>query len=298
MLNIVYVYIGPLPDYSIDTVKQTRLFYNGPIYFIISDYESPYIKKLLSYDVTIIHYKDVRDYDFEKCVQNNIRKFNIVHELKDREKIFIYSFERFFVLYQLALSYNLSNILFLELDNLIYDDPRNWLPHFDNISYMYDADYRCASGICFMKTQDSLLELITYLKYYIEKVDGLYFNMTEMTALHFFFKEFPGKVQFLPTHWTSSSVPIETYINYDRFNSIFDAAGIGIYLGGYDTIHTNGIVITGLKSKWSDIDYTGYSFEWKEENGKMIPYICGDGDKWIRINNLHVHSKQLKILMS
>jgi hypothetical protein len=33
---IAYCFIGKLPEYAVDTVHQARLFYYGPIYFIIS----------------------------------------------------------------------------------------------------------------------------------------------------------------------------------------------------------------------------------------------------------------------
>jgi hypothetical protein len=70
-MNIVYCFIGHLPHYSVDTVYQTRLFYDGPIYFIISDYESPYVKKLLEYKVSIVRYDDVRHARFEECIKEN-----------------------------------------------------------------------------------------------------------------------------------------------------------------------------------------------------------------------------------
>ena len=47
-------------------------------------------------------------------------------------------------------------------------------------------------------------------------------------------------------------------------------------------------------SQWCAIDYTQDKFEWKnDEEGRRIPYIY-DGTKWLRINNLHIHSKDLK----
>jgi hypothetical protein len=299
-INIVYCFIGSLPHYSIDTVYQTRLFYDGPIYFIISDYESPYVKKLLEYNVSIVRYDDVRHNDFETCIKNNYHKFTILSELKGREKLFIYAFERFFVLYHLMIGYNVCNVLFLELDNLIYDDPNNWLQAFleKEIAYMYDQELRCASGICFIKNPTILHYFMDYCKCYIETIDSTTFFMTEMQALFGFLKEYPTGVQLLPIHWPSTNVRMETYANYEKYGSIFDAAAIGIYLGGIDPFHTGGIVITGHKWSASIIDYTNYTFEWKEDNqGRLIPYVL-HGDNWIQINNLHVHSKQLKALLS
>jgi hypothetical protein len=68
-MNIVYAFIGPLPLYSLDTVFQTRLFFDGPIYFIVSDYHSPLIKKLEDYNVTIVRYDTLTHKMFNYLIQ-------------------------------------------------------------------------------------------------------------------------------------------------------------------------------------------------------------------------------------
>lgn len=296
---LVYCFIGKLPEYAVDTIYQARLFYNGLIYFIVDDMESEYIIELKEkYNVIIINYMDVVDRDFIHCVSNNLHRFPIINDLKGREKLFIYSFERFFILYQLMDKYNLTNAFFLELDNLIYDDPYKWEEQFNNkdMSYMYDNKDRCASGICYIKNKDMLQKFNEYCKYYICTTNKF---MTEMTSLYEFWELHKNDIQILPTHWPSNKVPFETYMNYNTYNdTIFDSAGLGIYLGGMDPHHTKGVITKGLKSIWSAIDYTHYKYNWKiDEKGRKIPYILYN-DKWIRINNLHIHSKDLKSCFS
>jgi hypothetical protein len=77
-----------------------------------------------------------------------------------RENLFIYSFERFFVLYNLMIQRNLSDVFFLELDNLVYDDPINWLNSFklSDMSYMFDNIDRASSGIAYIKNIQILLD--------------------------------------------------------------------------------------------------------------------------------------------
>ena len=71
-----------------------------------------------------------------------------------------------------------------------------------------------------------------------------------------------------------------------------DAAAIGIFLLGEDPFHNNGQIILGKHNTHSAIDYTKERFEWrKDEQGRKRPYIWAN--KWILINNLHVHSKAL-----
>ena len=135
-------------------MKQTRLFYDGPIYFIVSDYESPYVKVLESYNVSVVRYEDVLHKEFNQVVEVCYNKFSIVENLVGREKLFIYSFERFFILYKLMEQKGIKNVFFMELDNLIYDSPSNWLESFSkmDMAYMYDNENRYASGVSYMRT--------------------------------------------------------------------------------------------------------------------------------------------------
>lgn len=88
-------------------------------------------------------------------------------------------------------------------------------------------------------------------------------------------------------------------MNYNKFgDSIFDAAAIGVFLFGNDSVHTNDLLVTGQKNKWSAIDFTHLNFEWKTDSkNRRIPYVW-NGESWTRINNLHIHSKNLKFAMS
>lgn len=289
-MNIVYCFIGNLPEYAVDTVHQTRLFYYGPIYFIVSDMESPFIPQLQAYNVIIIPYSTVIDIEFAECITQYYSKFEIVPHLKGREKLFVYAFERFAVLYQTMLRYELSTVFFMELDNLIYDDPLKWLSAFctKDIAYMYDNVERGASGVCFIKHTTIMKKLVDYFIYFIGNSNK---NITEMIALHEFWENNKDLVQILPTHWSSSQYDVVAD-EYDRYHSIFDSAAMGIFLGGLDPFHTDGVIEKGIEWPHSMVTYKSYEFEWRKDSiGRSVPYI--KGDSWIRINNLHIHSKDL-----
>jgi hypothetical protein len=297
-MNIVYVFIGPLPEYSVTTVHQTRLFYDGPIYFIVSDMMSPFVITLKEkYNVTIVPYASVKDVEFNDIVQKNYRRFHIVGYLKGREKLFIYAFERFFCLKQLMLRENLTDILFLELDNLIYDNPTKWLPALQmrKMAYMYDNHERSASGCCYIKSCDILEKFTAQC---IDRIVNYRGFLEEMGTLYSFWEKNKDDVLYLPIHWSDSTYHEETWKHVELFNNtIFDAAAIGIFLGGEDPGNNGGVLKKGTKWKFSLIDYTPYSYKWEIEDGKRIPYI-GTTDKWYRINNLHIHSKILEPLLS
>lgn len=299
---VAYAFVGTLPSYSIDTVKQMRLFYSGDIYFIINDYSSPYVEILVNtYSVKIVMYEEVVHNEFNALINATNGRIAYMSVLKGREKLFIHSFERFFLLHNLMQSKNLNNVFFLELDNLVYDNPENWMDGFKNkdMAYLFDNFGRCSTAIAYIKNKEILHKFMeSCFAYIIGNMKTTEF-INEMTALYIFWEANQQSVQLLPIHWEDERLPEQTHGTYLHYkNTIFDALSIGIYLTGIDLFHSNGILTLGRKSEWGLIDYTKYIYEWKlDEKGRKIPYVL-NGSEWIRINNLHVHSKNLSAHLS
>ena len=202
------------------------------------------------------------------------------------------------ILNNLLKQLNRGDCFFIELDNLIYDDPHKWIEQFSkhDLCYMYDNENRFSSGIMYVKSAESIEGFLQYCIDFINKSEGASNHfMVEMVALSNYYDLNKDKVGILPTYWNSEGVPSITYSNYDKYNdTIFDSLAIGCKLLGLDTIHTNGQIVTNLKAWWCAIDYTGQKTEWQtDEQGLKKPYIW-NGEKWLLINNLHVHSKDLK----
>jgi hypothetical protein len=295
---LVYAFVGPLPSYSLETIHQARLFFDGDIYFIISDIENPLVETLKTkYSVHIVPYESVKDENFNHLISVTESKFCIVKTLKGRERLFIHAFERFFVLANLMKQKALSDVFFLELDNLMYNDPRLWEESFKkyDMSYMFDNYNRASSGICYVKNTDILNMYLDHNVIFILSTTEF---VNEMTTLYTFWEQNQSRVGMLPTHWIDSSQPSQTYQEFNDYNSVFDALSMGIYLGGIDPHHSKGKLTLGLKSEWGLVDYTKYMYEWKmDEMGRKIPYVY-NGSSWVRINNLHIHSKNLEACLS
>ena len=287
-------FIGTLPNYIVESVHQIRCFFNGDVYLIVDDIHSPYLNDLTKYNINIIPYVMVINSQFIDVVNKNIHKFCIIENLKGREQLFIRSFERFFLLQNLMLSKNIEDCLFLELDNLIYDDPHNWITEFSKheLCYMYDHDDRCSSGLMYVKKASSLNEFLGFILHFIITSKDF---LTEMTTLYRYYDYNKSSIQLLPTYWNKDSIPSMAKMNYGLYGqSIFDALAIGCCLLGLDPYHTDGKIETGRRAEWCAIDYTKDIFEWKmDDQGRRIPYMY-DGTNWLRVNNLHVHSKDLK----
>jgi len=290
---ISYCFIGVLPSYIKETIHQARCFFKGDIYLIINDLNSIHLDYIKKYNVNIINYEDVKSSIFCEISMKYKSKFQYIPNLLGREELFVRSFERFFVMQNLMKQKNLVDCLFLELDNLIYDDPNKWLACFSNseLCYMFDNIDRYSSGIIYIKNFQSLSGFLDESLNYIQNSREF---MSEMTVLSRYYSKNKQTVQILPTYWNDKTMPVETYINYPIYNdTLFDAAAIGIYLLGIDPHHTNGVLVKNLPSKWSYIDFTKHNFTWiKDIDGRNRPFIW-NGEKWLLINNLHIHAKNL-----
>ena len=81
--------------------------------------------------------------------------------------------------------------------------------------------------------------------------------------------------------------------NFKHYNAIFDAAAIGQYLGGIDPRNQAGDTI-GFVNETCVIDYSKYTFIWKNKDDLKYPYIIVNNKEY-PIVNLHIHCKNLKI---
>ena len=79
--------------------------------------------------------------------------------------------------------------------------------------------------------------------------------------------------------------------NINFFKSIFDAAAIGQYLGGGDP--RNGTHGPGFINESCIFNPSLLVYEWLEDlEGRKVPFAVYGGEKF-RVNNLHIHSKNL-----
>lgn len=299
--TIVLSFIGKIPAYIIECVHQIRIFFSGEIYLILNDFDFIYLSKLRAFSVVLVPYESVLSTEFSELIQRNNKKFVIEEKLGDRKELFIRSFERFFLLQNTMVLHELTNVLFLEIDILIYNDPAVWIEEFSQheLCYTFDNVDRCSGAFTYVNSADSLSGLLDFMTDYIENQSVRHgvASLDEMTCLYHYYKQNPTVVELLPIFWPCSSVHTCAYSNYDNYNSIFDALSIGCNMIGIDSVHNvdgNPVIQKG-NLRWSNVDYSKYRMQFeKDSQERQIPYIWNESEKkWIRINNLHVHSKEL-----
>jgi hypothetical protein len=126
---------------------------------------------------------------------------------------------------------------------------------------------------------------------------------TDMTALHYLRTHNNNKYSLLPT-WNSELPELDSISNTDKTlelifpNGIFDAAGIGMWLTGFDPRNsygfTNYFATENLRTAEFFVEPSRYKLEFNSE-GELF-YITDSAR--IQVYNLHIHSKSLSIFSS
>ena len=293
MKNIALSFIGKLPDYIFHCVHQIRLYTDENIFIIIDDLKSPILEKLITFkNVEIIKYESVNNYC--ETLKKSYNKFAVINGLKDRSKLFYRAFERFYLLYNLMVDKNINDVLFLEIDNLIYEDPKLWTDKITkDIAFMIDNKNRCSTGICYVKKSSILKRLLDFFDNDYLTNNNRFFN--EMTAVYEFYIKYKSECYILPS-CNNNQYGDDININFNNSKILFDPLSYGIFLLGMDTFHTEGKIVLNTLNKWGCLTHlTQTNVIWKVDKTTNYkkPYFVDNNGNCILIANLHVHSKDL-----
>ena len=261
-IQIVLISVGIFQKYILVNIEQL-LKLNLKVHVITN---KMYFKHLDKYkdNINVVACENLNSKYFEK-------------KLKLKKGFWRNCSKRIFYLYEFIKKYNLKNIIHLENDVLLYNK-LNF--NFEEKIYLtMDSKNRCIPGIIYIDNYKLLNNLI----------DNYDFKNNDMINMAKFYKTNKDIVKTFPIIDDSFENSIYNE-NFKEFNSIFDGAAIGQYLGGVDPKERKESTI-GFVNETCVIKYNKYDFEWILEDFK-VPYIKIN-DKLIRINNLHIHCKDL-----
>ena len=304
---IILTHIGDsLPNYLEDCLKQLRIF-NPDIDVVI-------LCNRVNLDNDILKRHNIGSYPIEDIHTDSINRFiglfgrgstnshlsNIVYGSGD---YWCVTATRLFYLYEYAKKFNISDFFHFENDVLIYENLNNLLGKFKTlypgkIAVTRGGYNKIMTGFTYISSSDVLGLVLDHMvgtlnssvnllmgKYNIDMVN-------EMALLHIFQIDNPTIMCNLPI------LPIGTYSeNFQNFESVFDPASYGQFVGG-----TPGNPIPGAKPPDHYIGQEmmsdpSMSVSFMDVNGLKIPYLLYR-DSIIKINNLHIHSKELKKYLS
>lgn len=306
--SIVFIHIGnKIPEYTETALLQARLFNpECPIILIANDAAIQDFP--LKDEETNITYVACESLIKLSAHQAFIKQTTLDDQL--RNGFWRYTSERFLYLQDLMVQQNLTNVFHLEYDNMLYVNLQDLLPifteHYKAIAATFDNDKRCIPGFMFIQNPDTM----TTLANFFSQLAKLGYN--DMEVLGRFRKRYGKKV--------IDNLPIisEAYVrknllispmnhvarnkwnycqNIELFNSIFDAAALGQYLGGIDP-SLYGSSSPGFINESCVFNPSLLTYEWiADEANRSVPYAVYAGTRY-RINNLHIHSKKLELFKS
>lgn len=257
----------------------------------------------------------------QKLLNNEtFKKYNVISvdkneyysdKIKEYEKYYNYGSNSFWTLAATRLIYienfiknnNLEDVYHFENDILLYYNLENFHEEFKklytNIAITTGGPDKTMTGFMYIKNYESIS---TMTQFFIDtlKMYGVHGTMMkygmdmvhEMSLMKFYGIEkgsnFLENLPILPFGEFSK--------NFDVFNSIFDPATWGQFVGGTRTDgpgakpqdHYIGVLLKN-NPEWKVV--------WNIENNLKIPYFSYD-QNLVKINNLHIHSKKLNLYIS
>jgi hypothetical protein len=294
MINLVMFHSGQFPIFLEYNFKQIRLFNPEINVYFLTD------KEFLDYDI------------FKKY---NIKALNkdgfYSDKIKEFESKFNFNPSNFWTIAATRLiyienfleKYNLENVYHFENDVLLYYNLENhhdkFINLYNNMAITTGGPDKSMTGFMFIKKSESLKDMT---RFFIDKLSeyGVFGLMQkykmdmvhEMSLMKVYNlekgQEYLADLPILPFSEYSK--------NFNDFNSIFDPATWGQFVGGTR--------VEGPGAKPQD-HYIGvllnrnpsWSVVWKNENKLNVPYFDKYGELF-KINNLHIHSKNLNKYIS
>jgi hypothetical protein len=293
-MNVVYSFIGTMPNYVVTSIRQLRFFFDGPVYLIFDNLSKDIETQLSVLGVRLIPYESVKSERFE--IRKRKLEFSTVPKLESRSQLFARSYERFYLLGNLMKNLSLENVWFMELDIMMYLNPNELLPMLGkyDMAYAYHRPSHCNSGIFFTRDLPSLEKLLTTMDNYLRK-DGNF----EMFALHEHYLSTAGIAMFPLCAPPSAEHPMFWKNHEDFGDLLFDGAILSILYFGFDPFHTGGVIkpqihdIPNVEKRFLNIWKYGKMIWKKDSHDLQLPYFQTNDGREYRIANLHVHSKTL-----
>ena len=278
-MQIVLVCLKNFQAYILDNIKNLLAFNNNDIHVITEVEFFNYFENL---PIKLVDCCTLDDFSYDLNSQLD-RNF--------RDGFWYLCSLRLFYLYSYIKQNNLIDVIHLENDVLTYVNFNYFNVRNNKVYVTFDSETRVIPGIIYIPNYEAFKPII----------ENYNFNLNDMQNLAIVNENYIEPFPIFPI--LDQSIINKYNKNFFEFNSIFDTAAIGQYLGGIDrrniSLHfgpTDERNITqdtrGTINDTCVIKYNVYKFLWIKNDTLYIPHIIIN-DNLIRINNLHIHSKDL-----
>lgn len=273
--KVILVHTGTIFPNHINYCITNLLRFNIDIHLILS---KNLHSNIIDTNIKLVCAEDYEDYKYKTFELKN-------HDTNYKDNFWQRTSSRFFIINNYVKTNNIEDFFHIENDVLLFSDLSKENEILKEMKHdmfvVIDSENRCIPSIIWFKNYN----IINSLTDFIHSNN----HNNDMSNIFQFYLTNKDKVSNLPILPSNNNLRNNTNFNYsnnfDIFNSIFDAAAIGQYLGGIDNVEYNSV---GYISPDSIFDVSNFEYVW--EDG--IPYMIFDNKK-TKINNLHIHSKKL-----
>lgn len=301
-INLIYIHLGEnFIDYLNDSIEQLFIFNKDINLTVVVNRNNK--SRIKNKNVNLISYEKIKKTrEHQMFISSNKHRTS-------RNRFWIYSTERFFILYEVMKQLELKRAFHIESDNMIYRDLSELYPifrkHFGKtLGVPFDNENRGIGSFIYIPRKEILMNFLQFINKRIEYVEN------DMQLLSKYRIEHPEKIKPLPIinseyhnnyklqsqKYGICQNPEIFFKEYDNFDSIFDAAAIGQYIGGCDPRNKKNK--EGFINETCIFSCENVKIEWEYDyERRMIPVMKIGNNKCI-INNLHIHSKNLKKFIS
>jgi hypothetical protein len=277
MINFVLFHNGPhFPVHVKSCIENiVRFNPNSKIYFITNH------NVKFENSVEVLNLNDFKS--------KQVLTSSFFNESPDRI-LFRNSLFRFLFINEFIKNKQLTNVVHFDNDIMVYEDFSKFVDIFEksNISITPHSANEYVCGFMYIKNnidaiEDLFLRIVNLDRNSLYNLAGANFMPNEMRLLYLLNKE-KHCMTMLPV------LPFGEFSNnFEKFNSVFDPSSYGQHIGGTPDNITPGWVAP--KNLHRAIDPYLHSKEINIIFENKLPYIEYN-DKLIKLNNLHIHSKQ------
>ena len=296
--ELVFVRLGPRKNHYLNgNIDRLRNLFPELQITVILDSQS----QQLNVPVKGVKYWLYANQNNQNLLHGNVRKSNSF-----RDGFWTLTTERLFAVLEYQSSNPNLSILHIESDVLLFPNfPFAKLKSLNQISWSSFNETKDVASIFFLPSVSEN----SWLKKELQEEIRFDIDVTDMTALSIISQRNPNKVYILPPFGSVSAHLLVNHRNHnakfrldrlihleEHFSGIFDPAAIGMWLCGLDPENFHGKLLlhdrSFIDNGDSFIDPSALDFQIDSE-GNLF-FLCGSS--WIPIYNLHVHSKNQKLL--
>jgi hypothetical protein len=303
---IILTHLGEsVPPYLRDCIKQIRLWNSlANIYLILDDCQKSqefFTSLEDEYEVILVFRSMLEPTPEHTYFVNN---FNC--DKAFRKGFWLHVKERFFLIHELMMKKELTNVISMEYDVLLYINIDPLIKELKDSKFMRmvrDNNQRGYPAFLFIPNAESMQGFNKFLITFIHSPFG---DMESLAV----YADCSGAIKYFPVitdernesiqdrkskQGHTSENPFYLSDEFRRFNMLFDSASVGQWVGGIDSRNTGGKKVAKYENESALYNMNEMSFEWKKnpENFLWQPILDG-----YVLATIHVHSKALKSFMS